>query len=822
MQFTQSASAKRDSIDARVTQGRGSDSRSSVAKLLKFHRSDSLYYRTYLLTLAPLLLGSAGFGLYLWLGAGLPWLALSGLLVLLAGLALTLLIAADRLHRLKRPVTLVNRALRRLHDGELDVQITNVSQGEMGELETGFNAMARKLATAQARLQERINQANQDVEESMEVIEIRNAELDLARRRAIDASRVKTEFLANMSHEIRTPMNGVLGFTRLLSKTKLNDKQRDFLATIQKSADSLLRIVNEILDFSQLESGKLVLTHEPFRLRECIEIAVTLWTPQAHNKHLELVSLIYSDVPDHLVGDETRIIQIINNLIGNAVKFTDQGEIVVRVMLEEADEHRVTVTISVSDTGIGIPLGEQQNLFLAFHQGSATTNRLFGGTGLGLSICSSLAEAMGGSVEVSSHSDEGSVFRATLKLDRDPDAPPIRHAPPLNRRGLLIDGHDLSRIALRNALTDMGLAVDDHANLPEPTDADFTRYALIAVGCNEEESVVADRLHWIRECTETHTVPVIALVSSSDEDLLARFAASGAVYCLSKPPPRRHLHEALRTCLRSGPVMHTPGASPESTTEEPVLLDQTKYLHGKLCLVADDHPINLRLITHLLSDAGARVLQASNGVEAVSLAKQQKIDMAFLDVHMPDMNGLEAARGIRALNPERTISIIALTADAAEKNQLEIARAGIDRYLIKPVNEEDLRRVLHEMSAGIVSTQFLDAALPQRDWPVRDRAQALRIAGGSDSIASKLFEDLCAELPKTLATMRDHLAQEDWEKMWQVSHRLHGATAVCGVPALYHALGDLQPAITLEDEATVSSVFCRVEEEAQRLLASES
>jgi two-component system sensor histidine kinase BarA len=794
-------------------------------KFPQFYRSDVFYYRTYLVTMAPVLVGLGGFGLYLWVGAGEPGLALAGLAVLVAGLTLTLIMAADRLRYMLRPITIVNRAMQRVRDGELDVQIAQRSPGEMGELEAGFNLMARELAAAQEGLQDRVFQATRETQESMEVIEIRNAELDLARRRAIEANRAKSEFLANMSHEIRTPMNGIIGFTHLLGKTQLTEKQLDYLGTIQKSANALLRIVDDILDFSQLESGKLVLNHEPFGLRECVETALGLWVPQAHAKHLELVSMVYSDVPDHLVGDETRIIQIINNLVGNAVKFTNRGEIVVRVMLEDEDEHSVRVAIAVSDTGIGVPLGDQQRLFLAFDQGSATTKRLFGGTGLGLSICHSLAEAMNGHISVSSRPSEGSVFRVSLKLERDRDVPPYRQIPPLNRRALLIEHHELSRISLRNTLTDMGLAVDDYANFDHLPDVDLTRYALVVVGCSDEVALVEEYLNQVRQFADQHRLPVIAVVSSSDEELLARFASSGASYCLRKPPPQRHLREALRRCLRSGQALRervlVPEPMPAPGADD---ADREQLLKGKTCLAADDHPINLQLITHLLTDMGARVLQATDGDEAVQLAKSQTIDMAFLDVHMPRMNGLEAARRIRAMNFHPPVSIIALTADAAEKNQREIARAGIEHYLIKPVDPDELLRVLNDLHDGVAPTQFINAAAPtmgEQAWPVRDNAQALRIAGGSEGIARKLFEELRAELPTTLEVLRRHLNEKDWAELWQLSHRLHGAAAVCGVPAFYHALGDLQPAISLEDEPTVSVLLERVEHEAQRIFAVE-
>ncbi len=792
-------------------------------KLPKFYRSDIFYYRTFLVTLAPMLVGLGAFGLYLWLGAGQARLALIGLLILGAGLILTLFLAADRLRFMLRPITIVNRAMQRVRDGELNVQLAQRSPGEMGELETGFNTMARELSAAQEALQDRVFQATREAQESMEVVEIRNAELDLARRRAIEANRAKSEFLANMSHEIRTPMNGVIGFTHLLGKTELTEKQLDYLGTIQKSANSLLRIVDDILDFSQLESGKLILTHEPFKLRECVETAVGLWGPQAHAKHLELVSMVYSDVPDCLVGDESRIIQIVNNLVGNAVKFTDRGEIVVRVMLEEDDDQGVRIAFAVSDTGIGIPLAEQQRLFLAFDQGSSTTKRLFGGTGLGLSICHSLAEAMNGHISVSSRAGEGSVFHVTLKLERDRDAPPHRRIPPLNRRALLIEGHELSRISLRNMLADMGLAIDDYARFSDVHDRDLSNYALLVVGCSDEAALLEECLTHVRGLTDQHGLPLIALVSSSDEELLARFAANGASYCLSKPPPQRHLREALRGCLRSGqaPLVPVPVSKPGNDDDKAGSNDREQLLEGKTCLAADDHPINLQLITHLLADMGARVLQAADGDEAVQMAKNHTIDLAFLDVHMPRMNGLEAARRIRALNSHPPVSIIALTADAAEKNQREIARAGIDHYLIKPVNDDELRRALKGLHDGVSPTQFIDArarTMQEHDWPVRDNAQALRIAGGSEGIAKKLFEELRAELPASVEVLRRHLDDNDWAELWQLSHRLHGAAAVCGVPAFHHALGDLQPAISLEDQTTVAMLLERVEQEAQRII----
>ena len=768
-----------------------------------------------------MLLASGGYLFYLWQIEGQPGLAMIGALVLFPTLLLATILTGIRLQQTLQPLVALNHDIQRVRSGEADVHINARSHGELGELEAGVSAIVDQLTNGQEEFQERVEQAIRDAQESMEVVEIRNAELDIARRRAIEASRAKSEFLANMSHEIRTPMNGVIGFTRLLGKTELDDKQHDLLTTIEKSAVSLLRIVEDILDFSRLESGKLILAHEPFRLRECVESAVALWGPQAHAKQLELVSMVYSDLPDHLVGDETRIIQILNNLIGNAVKFTDQGEIVLRVMLDEPEEHRVKVVFSVSDTGIGVPEDENQRLFRPFDQGRSTAGRLFGGTGLGLSICDALAREMGGDISLSSSTGEGSVFRVALWLDRDPEAQPQRQAPPLNRRGLLIEPHPLSRVALRNNLTEMGLAVDDFAHYADLEGINPEDYALVMLCSSGDEPSLNECRHLVRKLADTASVPVVILASTSDQDRLRDFAEAGASYSISKPPQRRHLLESLRGCLRSQSLQQltTPKKSPPDAVSESA--NQDLPLSNRLCLAVDDHPINLQLITHLLEDMGAKVLQAENGVLAVDMAREHEFDMIFLDVHMPRLSGLEAARQILAARPGRPVPIVALTADAAEKTQREIARAGIHRFLIKPVREEELHLVVSDLLESpprpVELKSMRAQSRPQNTWPVRDKAQALRIAGGSLGIAEKLFADLCQELPDTIESMQASLRLREWSELWQTSHRLHGAAAVCGVPALYHALEELQPAVALEDESAVAILLEQVTLQAQCL-----
>lgn len=735
-------------------------------------------------------------------------------LLLLLGLLVTALLAFALSRGITRPLNALTDAVERLRGGERHIQVAEQANNELRNLEEGFNAMAREIRDSEQRLKQEVEHAITELEGSMEEIEIKNVQIDLARQRAQKANRAKSAFLANISHEIRTPMNGVIGFADLLLKTPLDKDQREFATTIKSSATSLLVIINDILDFSKLESGKLSIDHEAFEVRPCFEQAIRPLLSEAYRKELELVLLIYHDVPHTLIGDAKRIEQILINLIGNALKFTEQGEIVVRVMAETEREDSITLHFSVSDTGIGIDKDKQDHLFDVFAQGDKTITRRFGGTGLGLSISKSLATSMGGHISVESTPGEGSTFHVSLPLEKPHQGAPVNEI--LHGKQIaIVDAHRLSRLALQHRLNYLGAATLAFENTREAEADKLRRADLIAVGISARELIEQSYRPQLDGLREKSQKPMICLISSRDQGVRESLVQLGYARCLSRPASTEQLVEAIR-------LTTDPNAGPGDETPSVETNRDTSY-RNRHFLVADDNLINLKLLTTLLKQHDAKVTGVDNGRAALDALEKHRYDMAFLDLHMPLIGGLEIARRVhRPGHPARDTPLIASTADLLPSTRLAASEAGMSGFLEKPFTEQDLHALIAAYLDIPLKTPPSNPPVENRtldDWPddasdeaatspVYDREQALKTTGGDAQLADDLLERFVTNLEHDIVSLRRLLEEKKWTELRELIHRIRGAAAICGLPGLNIILGRMGSAI---QDQRISQAFAELE-----------
>ena len=722
------------------------------------------------------------------------------ILITIAITLFCLLIAAWLATRLFRsitdPLNHIREVINHLAQGKLQTRVNPQKSREFVYLATAVNAMAESQEAAQQDLQNHIEQSTQDLIETLETIEIKNIELDIARKEAIEASRIKSEFLANTSHEIRTPLNGILGFVGLALKTDIDEQQAEYLNTIRDSAQNLLTVINGILDFSKIEAGKLTLEYAPLPLRQTVDETMHILAPDAHEKNLQLITYIDKNIPSQLLGDSLRFKQVLSNLVGNAIKFSDQGNIIVRADAIAQQETHLLLKISVSDQGKGLTIDQQNDLFKPFSQTDTSSSRQQGGTGLGLAICKGLVERMNGEIGVDSQVDEGSTFWFTARLGIDKKQTLNNLLPNMgNHRALLCSNNQDSLEQLQSLLSEWQINQESiteiHDIFPSIRRAHKTRpfEILILDIAPNERKIQASLLNNISEqLADEFGCTVIACCTAAHQRLLRSNGNNVNTIFINKPVAYDALLKVL--CDKFGVTLTGTHNEQSDVTDASA--------PSALVLLVDDNPANLQLASELLRGLNTQVVQASNGLQAIDACKQQKFDVIFMDIQMPGMDGFQTTKRIRELEKDtQRTPIIALTAHSLTEQKAELLIAGMDDCISKPVSENQLAHIVNRWVSLSGKKEVVSAAEPvteQEKLPLKDSnpdsntsvdiALCLKLANNKPLLARDMLKMMLEGLPSEKAQINQSIVEENYALFAELVHRLYGSSCYCGVPRL--------------------------------------
>ncbi|MYM62570.1 response regulator [Pseudomaricurvus sp. HS19] len=696
---------------------------------------------------------------------------------LLAAFAVMMIMAWRLTRSVEVPIHNVQKTLQDFNRQNLESRVPVSGSVEMQTLAHNVNELGERLLHEQNNIRQQIDLATSELQETLDQVEIQSIELDLARKKAVQANKIKTEFLANTSHEIRTPINGILGFTNLLLKSPLTTQQREYLRTIAHSSQGLLTIINDILDFSRLEEDKLILDSTPFNLRQIIEETLQVLAPAASEKQLYLVALQGSDTPLNLIGDALRIKQVLTNLIGNAIKFTDHGHILITTELVDVHSNIAQIRVRVTDTGIGINHASKASLFEAFQQADGSDNRLRGGTGLGLAIAKKLVDKMGGSIDIDSNPETGACAWFSLPLPIQQNTFEPKYQSLLNRRAAVMVEIPILAQQLTTYLNQWGIKVVSFGSLQK-----------LLRGAEN------DNFDWLialpkRDTTVGELEPLLKM---SQPKVIGTLPDSALAYnervqemeanLVFLPLSHDHLYQVLRDAL------HLPAG--DSPLER--VIDKSARV-----MVVDDNPANLQLVCTFLQAMGVQAVGAKSGMDALELLKHQKVDLIFMDVQMPGMDGLEASRRIRQAEPEnQRIPIIALTAHDMGQQMAELRHAGMDDYTTKPISEQQLAHFIQHwlgkapsIQPALAAPAAVNLAFPQS--AIMDLQEALRLANGKSDLARDMLHNLTSKLGDDAETIVELYRQKDLQSLQDRVHRLYGGCCYCGVPELRQASGQL-------------------------------
>lgn len=715
----------------------------------------------------------------------------------LLGIALSVLLGGYLATSILGPLNRIIAVVEKLGRGEFASRVPESSSTELRNLESGINAMAEQIESSQSHLEAEVQSATSDLEATVEVLRVKNKELDFARVTAEKAGKAKAEFLALVSHELRTPLSGVIGFARLLEQQAENPLQLEYARVIDREGSQLLEVINDVLSISKLDSGQLEYEDEVFNPMDEIEATMGLFCHEAHKKSLELILMVHRDAPLLVHGDARRFSQVLANLVSNALKFTASGHVMLEVdMVESEKGHSLRVTIL--DTGIGIAADQQQEIFKPFAQGERAIDKHYGGTGLGLSISRMMMDQMHGEIGVLESFTVGARFFATLPAEGHDTQGGLDASELITfgLRVLLIESHPFQRRAVRNQLMGIGMEVTVKAEremLNEPLELLRSLFDIIVIGLSKaeirEQQIVA-RL----EAGVCADMPKLLLVGDEEmsREMASRFTTSHRTVT-TKPLSRDKLLEKLTLLL-----------DPQLARLMPLAFEKTdNRCFQKKALVGDDNDVNRKLMTIFLQQRGLEVDSVDGGAAVIEKLRQQVYDIVFIDLHMPDMDGAEACRRIRSESElALDIPIVAVTADISFGGEREKGASGFDEIIYKPFTDKTLVAVLEQW---FTDTELTLPALPGNLLPAHS------IDAG----------EIHSAIDKHIAALGDAVKNEDRAAIKDQSHQLLG---VIGFFELHELKGHLQQISAASLEGSTEGLqqnLVALQQQYAQLLASD-
>lgn len=713
---------------------------------------------------------------------------LVGLLIGSIGFASALLMQIFLTQTIVLPLARLRRSMKQILRNQFETEIYIPPSASLKDIAEGCHYLQKQYLDSVYDLNHQVEVATADLQQSLELLEEKNIELSLDKRKIEEKVLQQSEFIANMSHEIRTPMNGIIGFTNVLLDTQLSTLQKDYINTIKSSAHDLLNIINDILDYSKIDAGKLSLEHIPVDLRYTIDEVITLAAPAANQKQLELIAFTEVTVPKIVMGDSLRIKQILHNLLTNAVKFTEHGHVLIKISVAQELPTHYELSFTVSDTGIGIAPKEKNRLFNAFYQADSTISRRFGGSGLGLVICKKLCETMGGQISVESQLEQGTTFTVTLPLKKLPAYEQEKNTPHTEKakKILCLDTNPLSLIALEQTLLAINyqpIGLCELSQLPEVVAEHPDIHLTI---CNLHEPEAFD----LNDFLNQHPYPCLVLSRT-------QLSLDMPVSVLLKPIQTQKLEEKLTTFFNPTQRFHAPSSHLEELRHQLALRSPT-------LLVAEDNPVNRLLLETILSPY-CKIEIVQDGEAAVQACLKKRYELIMLDLQMPKRSGKNVAFYLREQLPAyQHTPILFISANASDMEEHTLDQLRINKCLQKPIDEETLiREILNALNNQTVLSI---------DWE-----KCVKNLSGNHELAITCMSQFIDELHQNKMTFKTLIKAKDLKTIGDTAHMLKGACGFLAVSQLKQIAHDIETQSRTHSITQLKPLFKALFEEIERV-----